>query len=1044
MTEETLFDMALDLSPEKRAAFLAAACPDESLRRRVEALLAANEPGDSFLEQPAVVENVTHSFPGIDRVGTTIGPYRLLQQIGEGGMGVVFMAEQDHPVRRRVALKIVKPGMDTALVVARFEAERQALALMSHPNIAQVLDVGTTDQGRPFFVMELVNGVSITEFCDQERLTPRERLELFVPVCLAVQHAHQKGIIHRDLKPSNVLVALYDGVPVPKIIDFGVAKAVNQRLTDRTLFTEFGQIIGTLEYMSPEQAERNTLDIDTRSDIYSLGVLLYELLTGTTPIDRSKLSNAAYSEMLRMIREDEPVKPSTRLSHSGDALPSISARRKMEPASLSKFIRGELDWIVMRCLEKDRGARYPSASALASDIQRQLNDEPVEACPPSPRYRLKKLARKHRAALATAAGLIGVILVGAAVSIGQAIRATNARAEADTARAAEARRADGEAAARESAQKRLVQIEKNIAILGSIFSDLDPRNIEQEPLFALLGKRLEKAADQVAAGDIGDPLTVARLQKTLGDSQLGLGEATKAVDTLTRARAGLTQALGPAHPETLRCMESQGEALREVGQVKRAIAVFEESLQLQKQTLGEDHPDALSTLGSLGDAYRIDGQLDRAIDVLERTLSRRRAVLGENHQSTYTSLHNLSLAYLKAGQLEKAHQLMVELYAIVKVHLGPDHPFSLSALNNLAISHKSAGRFDLAVSLLQDQLEVRKARYGLKHLSTLNNAINLAACLYAAGKADEAIPVLEDTRQRLQAAYSIDHPLTLSCTNQLALSLRKIDQNARALTLFEETVTLRRAKCGPNHPDTLTSADNLANSWKLAGELDKAIALIEDTLTRRRNTLGPTHPDTLFSMNSLAMVCIERGEHRRAIAILDEAFPTFQNTFGPEHPHTNSVMANRARAYFAAGQDEKALGLLTEFVDRQRLRLREQPALFADAADAIAGEMLRAKHPEPAEKLLRECLAVREILDAVAWKTADTRSRLGQSMLDQKKFAEAESPLLAAHASLVREADKIPTAKRKSIFADTRSRLVQLYTALGKSDEAAKWQEKKP
>src|SRR5271165_4237766 len=308
--------------------------------------------------------------PLTDVTGSHIGPYKRLRKIGEGGMGVVYMAEQETPIRRQVALKIIKPGLDSDQVIARFEAERQALALMDHPGIAKVLDAGTTDTGRHYFVMELVHGIPITDYCDRTELSLAERLELFICVCQAIQHAHQKGIIHRDIKPSNVLVTLHDGRSVPKVIDFGLAKAIDQRLTERTLFTQFGEVIGTLEYMSPEQAEMGSLDIDTRSDIYSLGVVLYELLTGSTPLQHAKLRQATYADILKRIREEEPTKPSTRLSESKESLPSISAQRKMEPARLTKLVRGDLDWIVMKSLEKDRTRRYETANGLAKDIQR--------------------------------------------------------------------------------------------------------------------------------------------------------------------------------------------------------------------------------------------------------------------------------------------------------------------------------------------------------------------------------------------------------------------------------------------------------------------------------------------------------------------------------------------------------------------------------------------------------------------------------------------------------------------------------------------------
>jgi WD40 repeat protein/serine/threonine protein kinase len=415
---KSIFLNALEItSPAERQAYIAAQCgDDEALRREVEEFLQHHDRLGSFLEAPGPASSATIDLPAnTERPGSRIGPYKLLQQIGEGGMGAVFMAEQIEPVQRKVALKLIKAGMDSQQVIARFEAERQALALMDHPNIARVLDANTTESGRPYFVMELVKGVPITAYCDEHHLTPKERLELFIPVCQAVQHAHQKGIIHRDLKPSNVLIALYDGKPVPKVIDFGVAKATGPRLTEKTLFTEFGAVVGTLEYMSPEQAELNQLDIDTRSDIYSLGVLLYELLTGTTPLERKRLNKSALLEALRLIREEEPPRPSTRLS-TAEGLPAIAANRGLEPKKLSGLVRGELDWIAMKALEKDRSRRYETANGLALDVQRYLADEPVQACPPSTRYRLRKFARKHRTKVWTAAAFVILLVAAVATS----------------------------------------------------------------------------------------------------------------------------------------------------------------------------------------------------------------------------------------------------------------------------------------------------------------------------------------------------------------------------------------------------------------------------------------------------------------------------------------------------------------------------------------------------------------------------------------------------------------------------------------------------
>jgi serine/threonine protein kinase/WD40 repeat protein len=422
LTERDIFIAALhQRDPGERAAFLDRACgSDEALRVRVEELLREQEELGSFLERPAEgvggtglftpAPNDEVSAAPVVGLGTIIGPYQLIEAIGEGGMGTVFMAQQIEPVKRLVALKVIKPGMDSKQVVARFDSERQALALMDHPNIARVLDAGTTAAGRPYFVMELVKGVPITKYCDQNRLSPRERLRLFLAVCQAVQHAHQKGVIHRDIKPSNVLVALCDGQPVVKVIDFGIAKAAGAPLTERTLLTGLGMVIGTPEYMSPEQAELNNLDIDTRSDVYALGVLLYELLTGTTPLTRKRVQELALLELLRLVREEEPPSPSTRLSSSAE-LPAVAANRHMEPSRLTKFVRGELDWIVMKCLEKDRNRRYDTASSFAADVQRYLSDEPVQACPPSVGYRFRKFMRRNKGP-ALAAALVLLVLVG--------------------------------------------------------------------------------------------------------------------------------------------------------------------------------------------------------------------------------------------------------------------------------------------------------------------------------------------------------------------------------------------------------------------------------------------------------------------------------------------------------------------------------------------------------------------------------------------------------------------------------------------------------
>jgi serine/threonine protein kinase len=742
---ESVFWSALAISsPEERARYLDQSCGnDQRLRNQIDELLAAYPKIESFLEPPvaspaATVDAVFAS----EQAGTVIGPYRLLEQIGEGGFGVVFMAEQTQPVRRKVALKLLKAGMDTRHVVARFEAERQALAIMDHPNIARVLDGGATASGRPYVVMELVKGVPITDYCDQNRLTPRQRLVLFLAVCQAVQHAHQKGIIHRDLKPSNVLVSRYDTTPVVKVIDFGVAKALGQELTDKTLFTGLAQMVGTPLYMSPEQAGMSDLDVDTRSDVYSLGVLLYELLTDTTPFTRERFKNAGYDEIRRIIREEEPPKPSTRLSNSTGTLLSISAQRQTQPAQLSKLVRGDLDWIVMKAMEKDRTRRYETATGFATDIQRYLADEPVEACRPTAGYRLQKFVRRNRGLVLAASLVILALVVGIVGTAWQAVRAEQgrraevqraegerlAKLDAETAREKEAEaRAEAEKAAQQARDAEADYLAFSRFLVEDVLCAPRPQpQLGGRGIDVTVKQALLEAAGKMSERFRGQPRAEAVARHDLGVTFRLLGEYAAAEEQLRKALDVRRECLPPADPATLNTQNSLAVLLVERGKPGEAIPLFEDTVRGRKAKLCPDHPHTLATMDNLANAYRSAGRLDDALPLFEETIARLTEKLGPAHPDTLTAMNNLAIAYGAAGRPRDKVAILEKSVGQAKTIFGPAHPETLTGMNNLAVGYWDLRDAGKAIPLMEQVVELRIAKIGLDHPYTRTSLHDLA------------------------------------------------------------------------------------------------------------------------------------------------------------------------------------------------------------------------------------------------------------------------------------------------------------------------------
>ena len=727
MTEREVFVAALQIGdPAGRNAYLDRACADDTaLRRRVNGLLGALGRVGEFLEVPVAVvadPDRTHGFDpeaAGEGPGEAIGPYRLVESIGEGGMGVVWLAEQQEPVRRPVALKVIKAGMDSRQVLARFEVERQALALMDHPNIARVLDAGATDSGRPYFVMELVQGTPITNYCDEHRLEPWQRLRLFVQVCHAVQHAHQKGIIHRDLKPNNVLVATYDGEPVVKVIDFGVAKATGQPLTEQTLVTGIGVVVGTPEYMSPEQAELNNADIDTRSDIYSLGVLLYELLTGTTPLTRRRVHEVALLEVLRLVREDEPARPSARLSATWE-LPRIAADRGLEPVRLSRLVRGELDLNVMQALEKDRNRRYPTANDLAEDVRRYLTGASVLACPPSAGYRARKFARKNRTMLATA-GAFAALLVAA--SIGSTVLATWAMRERD--------RADEQKRSAEADFKRaLGAVDQMLTRVGEVqlahVPQMEPvrRDLLQDALGFYQEFLRERGDSPVVRAE------AAKAYRRVGQIQDLLGQRDEAEKAYVQA-AALLESLAAESPDDSFVLSEQAAVHRGLGLVYHATRRWpeaEKSLEqgvalleranLEHQTNRRDLAGAHVNLVNL---FRQMGKLDRAetahvrsMELLDR-LQAGDPTDSENLILRARSYQNVGLVYMAKGRMADAEEVYQKALVLnQQLHrVQPDvvdHRRRLSGtLNNLGLLYARDRQNEKAEAAFRESLAHKEA-----------------------------------------------------------------------------------------------------------------------------------------------------------------------------------------------------------------------------------------------------------------------------------------------------------------------------------------------
>ena len=1034
-----------------RATYLDSACggPGE-LRRRVEALLLAHDQPGSFLASPAAhvagtetfaegtgsppvsmheVTRIAEEFPGrteadpappreVEEVGSWIGPFRLIRVLGQGGMGVVYMAEQERPIRRRVAIKVIHPGTESSRVVARFEAERQALAMMDHPNIANVLEAGQTEAGRPYFVMELVPGLPITQYCDAARLTTAERLALFIPVCEAIQHAHQKGIIHRDVKPSNVLVTTQDGGPVAKVIDFGIAKSFDQRITERSLLTEVGAILGTLEYMSPEQAEMGAMGVDTRADVYALGVLLHELLVGSTPLERVRLRGAGLSEILRTIREEEPQRPSDRLAELGDSLASVAALRKTEPSKLARQVRGDLDWVVLKALQKDRRRRYESANALARDIRRHLDGDPVEAYPPGVGYRLGKFLRRHRGAVAAASLLLVALVAGVAGTGYGLVRALEAR------RAAEASAEEARAVV-SFFQEQMLAAARPQGQEGGLGKDVTLR----QAIDAMAPKIHESFKDR--------PLVEAALSRYIGDTYTYLSEFARATSYFERAYALRRAVLGPDHPDTFVSVQDLGDNYLDLLREDLALPMFEELKARRGRAFGPDDPRALQTDLLLGRLYIQLGDTRAFLPTLTETLAKLRAH-DPRADVTKRCLAMLGLCRVRAGDPIGAIPLLEEAVALAKGRFGADHMMTCHDMMYLSTAYYDAWEIRKGIEIMEETLEWQRKHLGPNHIDTIRSQLHLGSFYVKDGRLDQALKMLETARAVATSEFGADDYNTLGCNAALGTALLDAGRPEQALSYLEPSYVKLLPLRPPDHLDNLRLLHHLGSAHAGVGEVAKATREHRYVAERSEARFGPGHPLTILALNGLGCDLLDAGSPDQALPVFERASRLAQGRFGDDHPDTLRCRHSLAMAHLRAGSPERARPLLRDCLDRRTAVLGEDHPDTLATGDDLGECLLALGHPEEAEAILQATLRRREAKDPGAWSTSRTRSTLASAVASRGRYDEAESLALAAYEGMKGREGEV-AARDRARLAKAAERIASLYDSWSKPEKAALW-----
>lgn len=875
--ELEIFSGALALPASERAAYLARACGDDPvLRGRLQALLDAHAQATGFMEGAAIAAARNRDEVIGEKVGDRLGRYKLTQRLGEGGCGVVFLAEQEEPVRRLVALKVIKPGTDTKSVIARFEAERQALAMMEHPNIAQVHDAGATESGRPYFVMEWVRGVKITDYCDQHALSTGARLALFVQVCHAVQHAHRKGIIHRDLKPSNILVATSaEGQPQPKVIDFGIAKATTgQTLTDKTIFTAFEMLIGTPAYMSPEQASRSSADLDKRTDVYSLGVLLYELLTGTTPFDTRELLQSGLDEMRRVIRDEEPARPSTRLSGMipGELL-SVSHHRQSEPPKLIREMRGDLDWIVMKALEKDRKRRYATAISLAEDIQHYLANEGISARPPSAVYRVRKLIARHRGFFTAIGAILFFLAAGLSVALWSLGKERLARHDADAARAsAEADKLVAQTAAAKS--------EQVTQFLKEMLKGVGP-SVARGRDSTMLREILDRAVAHVDEELALQPRIQLELRALMAGVYRELGKYDAAEVLFRKALEASREQFGRESKETAAALSRLGHVLILKREGADAEHLYREALAIWRKIRGAEDPEIAASLKDLAGALWIQDRRAEAKVLAQQALEMRRKLLGPESLELADSLNFQAMILLNENKLEEATALEQQVLAIRRQGLAEDDLTVLTTINNLSLTLGHEGKFTEAEMLARQALEMRRKLLGDDHPDVAYARFTLSMWLIQLGRLPEAEELLQQAARVMRSALSPGDPDKLATLINLGRVLQNEKKMAEAEAVNREVLALRKSR-GDTAADIADALDCLAKVLKEEGKLAEAEDFYRQELAALRDALPDDDPHIATTLDNVLNLLMREKKTREAEQVV-ESLLTPGSAANPRH-----------------------------------------------------------------------------------------------------------------------------------------------------------------